>query len=155
VAKKKDENGNGSMLEFPCTYKNLNVGDKTCRLGVGVAKLRRPGDDGLTLAQVDGQLLGMRLTGKLIAKAQQDSHPDQGSLEGMESDYEIEASVDVGGFSVKEDSLSLGFTFMRKSVDVAQLAEFAKKPGRVIISGIEEIPEDQKAAATSGDSEDE
>lgn len=136
MARKSKESGqgNGAVLDIPVAFGNLSVGDKTCRLGVTIDR----GTLGVTAC--DNKLCERRLTGKIVAKPA-DSQVDQGSLTGMEDDTVVPGVFDVKGFSVTGDNLSLGLTFAIKSVDISELAHFAKRAGRLIVEESEELPD--------------
>ena len=154
MAKKmaKDENG---QLEFPVNYGNLNIGAKTCKISVSVNRLRRPGDDGLTIAQAESNLLEKRLNGKLVAKFNRKDSPDQGQLGGMEDDLEFDGTFDVKSIAVKGTSVGFSLTFAKESIDVAEISHFAKKPGRIVILSAEEIPAAQSKKGVKEDDDDE
>lgn len=142
MAKKAAEVDN--MLDLAVSFGNLNVGDKTCRIGCSVAR------KDLKLTVADKQLCEKRLAGCLISKA---GNPDQPTFDGMNDDLEIEGVFDVKGFNVSGEHISFGLTFAIKSIDVAMMAHFAKREGRLMVKSIEEIPEESKADSNGDDSE--
>lgn len=145
MAKKKAPS---SVLELPVSFGNVSIGDKTARIGVTVDR------SNITVKKADDSICEKRLTGQIIAKPNGEA-PDQGRLQGMErlGDSELDATFDVKGFSVTKDALSFGLTFLLGSVDVAELASFAKREGRLIIEDAEEIPE--PAPLLNGEAEEE
>ena len=94
----------------------------------------------MTISAADKNLCDMRLTGSLIAKPPGDQE-GQGRLAGMDADLQLQGIFDVKGFSVHTDSLSFGLTFNINGIDRGTLSEFAKRDGRLLIHGVEDIPE--------------
>lgn len=136
---KPEKNGvtTGPMLEIACSYANVNIGDKTARLGISTSR------GNLTVSQADKQLCGKRLTGKLLAR-RGGGGSDQQSLPGAEDDIEIQAVFDVKGFGVTGKNISFGATFALASIDVETLAHFAKTSGIVYILEAADIPEGEE-----------
>jgi hypothetical protein len=122
-----------ALLDVPCEFKNVNIGDKTARIGVAVDR----GE--LSVTDADKKLCEQRLSGRIVAKPP-GSHGDQGALDGMEDDQIIDAVFDCKGYGVSSDSISFGLTFMLASVDIATLSHFAKRGGRLIVNEAEDLP---------------
>lgn len=123
-----------AVLDLAVSYGNVNIGDKTARIGITVAR------SVLKVTVADKQLCEKRLAGCMVAKR---GNPDQPTFNGMEDDLELTVMFDVKGFNVSADHISFGLTFALKSVDVQTLAQFAKREGQLIITSIEAIPEDE------------
>lgn len=134
------------LLDLPVSFGNVSIGDKTANIGVTVDRAD------LTPTRADKELCEKRLTGRIVAKPVGD-HPDQQTFEGMEADTELGGIFDIKGFRVNKDSIALSLTFSLGSVDVAGLAGFAKKSGRMLVSGSEEMP--SKDDSEEGDDADE
>lgn len=134
MAKKKPESD--ALLELPVSFGNLNVGDETARLGVSVSR------GALTVSQADKHLCGKRLTGEILARTN-GAQADQGALPGLVDDITVEGVFDVGGFTASPKKIGFGLTFLLSASDVTQLARFARREGRVTITGIENIPDDE------------
>lgn len=125
-------------LEIPVAFGNLNVGDKTARLGITISR------GNMTPSKADKTLCGRRLSGKIVAVpegVQAENEP----LPGMEGDIEVKGIFDVKGFGVTSKHITAGLTFAIKGMDVAELAHFAKREGRVVVDKIEEIDEEEES----------
>jgi hypothetical protein len=127
-----------AILDIPVAFGNVNVGDTTARLGCSSGR----GTGGLTITQADRNLCGKRLKAKILARTSGGS--DQGSLPGAEADPEIEAVFDVKSFNVSGKHIGFGLTVQINSINISTLTHFAKREGRLAISEIADIPEDQK-----------
>jgi hypothetical protein len=146
MAKKKPAN-NGDVLDLIVSYGNLNAGDKTARIGVTVSR------DKLAISKAEKQFCEKRLACCLVM-APDGAHPDQGSLNGMMDDIELEATFDVKSIRFSADEISFGLTGALGSLDVSTLAKFAKKQGRLIVNDVSEIPEVDRKSAAAGEKDD-
>lgn len=123
-----------TILEVPVEYGNLNVGDDAISVKINVSR------SALSLAKADKIFCGHRLTMSLYAQ-EDGADPDQGALPGMDCLMELTGiMVDSKSFHVKTKTIGIGLTFSRKDVDVGQLAKFAKKPGKVVVEAVAELP---------------
>ena len=64
-------------------------------------------------------------------------------LPGMEADkiaHKVDASCDAKQYAVTPHLFTFGLTFARSSIDVGELALFAKKPGRLRVYESISIP---------------
>lgn len=128
-----------TLMELPVQWSNVNIGDETCRLG---AKVDRTS---LTVAAADRNLCGKRLIATIVAAAG-NSNPEQSSLPGVDADTELVGVFDVKSFAVSRKRIAFGLTFALASVDVKELAGFAKRSGKLIIDRVEDIPKDEAGA---------
>ena len=135
MAKKKIE-PNGTMLKASCSFGGVSVGDKTARIGVSIER------EHLTLKTADDILCDRRIQGKIISLPA-GSQSDQGALPGMDEEIELDGIFDVKGLSHNSKHISFGLTFMLKGLDVGGLALFAKRNGRIEITGSEEIGDEE------------
>lgn len=136
MAKKKD--AEAPILELPVSFGNVNVGDKTARVGVTVPRTS------LSVSSADKNLCGKRLTVHLLARAG-DGQAGQESIPGLEgADLELSGVADVKGFGVGPKTISAGLTFSIESIDVPTLARMAKRDGVVTVVGIQDIPEGEQ-----------
>lgn len=134
MAKAKDKPASGVQLEIPCSFGNVNVGDETARISIRISR------QSLTLAKADSIFSGKRITGTILARAG-GGGPDQESLPGIEDDIEITDTFDVSSFGVSAKRISTGLTVAINSVDVGELAHFAKRDGRLTVRSVGEIPD--------------
>lgn len=131
MSKAKDQE---TVIEIPVTFGGLSVGDKMCRIGMSVSRAS------FTPAKADKHLIDKRLSVKLIA-VPGGANGDQPSLPGLDNDREVAAVGDCKGYSATGMKLSFGLTFMLASVDVETLSHYPKRDGRLVVTGIEDIPE--------------
>ena len=108
----------------------------------------------LTVAQADKRMCERRLKGSIEARPAGE-HPDQGTLDGMDGDAQIDGVFDVKGFSISKDSISLGLTLALASVNVGNLAHFAKRSGKLTVLESEALPDTEKKGEDDGDDEEE
>lgn len=135
MAKKK---GKSYVMELAVTFGNVNIGDKTARIG---ATCGRPA---LSLTQADKNLCDRRLIGSIV-KLAGNGEPDQNTIPGLDgNEWEVEGAFDVKGFNVSKKAISFGLTFAIESIKVEDLAHFAKAKGVIRIDEIGEIPEEEK-----------
>lgn len=143
MAKKKE-----AVLELPVSYSNVNIGDKTARVGVKVHRAN------LRPTQADTQLCGKRLTGRLLARAA-GAQAEQQSLPGADQDVQLEGTFDVMGFTVTPKTIGFGCTFSLESIDIEKMAHFAKREGMLYIDTVAEIPEEERPEKKGKDEEEE
>jgi hypothetical protein len=136
--RKKDEPEPASGRQIPVKYSNVNIGDKTGRIGLSVHR------GNMTVAEADRTLCDKRLHVRLLARPE-GSQAEQEGLPGLEADVELEAVCDVKGYGVTSRSISFGLTFMLKSIDLTLVPQFAKHEGMLTILAAGEIPEDSPA----------
>lgn len=138
MAKKKAEETATPILELAVSFGNVNVGDKTARVGVTIPR------SSLSVSSADKNLCGKRLTVHLLARAG-GGQADQESIPGLEgADLELSGVADVKGFGVGPKTISAGLTFSIESIDVPTLARMAKRDGVVTVVGIQDIPEGEE-----------
>src|SRR5262245_51049243 len=122
------------VLELPCEYGNVGIGDKTCRIGVSVDRAK------LKLKTADDNLCCHRLTLKMIGVPPGDDPEQKRMFDDLQ---DMDGIADIKGFGVSQGSISFGLTFSKADVDLKQLGGFAKRSGRLEIFGVEEIPDDE------------
>lgn len=137
-----------ALLEIPVSFGSVNIGDKTCRIGVIIARSRE-----LSITVADRNLVEKRLAGKIVARPSGEN-ADQGRLAGMDDvgNETLEGTFDVKGINVSKDFISMGLTFALASIDVSVLAHFAKRSGHLIVNEFEDLPDKPEK---NGDGEDE
>ncbi len=124
------------VLDLPVSFKGVSFGDKTARVGVALDRTSVK----LKLSDFDKNLCDKRLTGTIKSKPSETD--GQGRLEGFDGLLEVNGTFDVKGFKVSSNSIDFGLTFSLKDLDRATFSEFAKVGGRLIVTGVEDIPED-------------
>lgn len=121
------------LLEIPCEYGSVSIGDKTCRIGLTVSR----GD--LELSRADKNICGRRLAGRILARSS--GGPNQESLPGLDQDSQVDGVFDVKTISINREYLSFGLTFSRADVDTESLAQFPKREGVFYVQESMSIPE--------------
>lgn len=135
-------------LEVDVQFGGVSIGDETARVGVKFDRAR------LTLDQADEFLCGKRLTGRIEVCAPGEAE-GQSSLPGMEDERpHLDGTFDVKRFGVGLKEISCGLTFSLGSIDVRELARFAKKNGRLLIADAEFLPDDSETDESEGDESD-
>lgn len=114
-------------------FGNVSVGDSTARLGVKIPR------EAIPLQEADRIFCGKRLWGTVSLGEPGDA--DQSRLPTMEDNVplSIEDAFDTKQLSVKPNEYSVGLTFNIKSIDIAELCQFAKKSGSVSIVSVKEL----------------
>lgn len=134
-------------IELPVSFGNLNIGDKTARLGVVVPRTA------LTITKADNVLCGHRLTCVLVGRAA-GAQSEQESLPGVEDDLETTVVADVKTFGVAGKTIAFGLTVSLPDVDLKTLTQFPKRHGLLRVTSVSDIPE-ESAADEGGEDDDE
>jgi hypothetical protein len=138
MAKKRTAEGNGKpagKLTLPVGYGNVTIGTETARLGITISR------SNLDAATADRNLCGRRLTGKIIA-VPKGHRGDERPLPGFDDTREIEGVFDVKSIGLTTKVIRAGLTFSLDKLDVPTLAAFAQRDGRIVITEITAIPDD-------------
>jgi hypothetical protein len=132
MARKKETPEAVAALDLPVSFSNVSIGDGTARVGIQIDRAK------LTISKADQNLCGRRLTGKLIAGGVGDA-PGQTYLPGTKLP-ELVGIFDVKSFSVNKKRIGAGLTFILEGLDLGLIAKFAKRSGRLVVNGVEDIP---------------
>lgn len=127
---------------MPVAFSNVSIGDETARIGVKIDRAN------LSIESADEILCGKRCEVKIELGTQDDASGQQyieGTVEA------IEATVDIKRYSVSPKAISAGLTFALSEVEPRALAPYAKGKGRLLVTKIEDIPEDDEES--EGDEE--
>lgn len=122
-------------LTIPCSFGDVSIGEATCRIGVNVAR------SALKLNVADAQVCGKRLVGSIVSLPGNDN-PEQGQL--IKDEITVGAAFDVKRVSFNKKFISFGLTFSIESVNIEDLAHFAKRAGRIEADDIQDIPAEEK-----------
>lgn len=116
-------------------FGGVSIQDVTCR--VGAIKIDR---ERMSLERADDLFANRRLIGRIVL-----GHADDaaGQIELFDGDIAVYGAFDVKGFRVTASEFGISLTFSRADIDVAQLSQFAKADGRLQISEVADIPEDE------------
>ncbi len=128
----------GAGLEIPVSFGNVSFGDHTASVSCKASR------SNLSVTQADRSLCGKRLTGTILARPE-GSGSDQPGLLGTDGDLEVAGVFDVDGFGVKTVNISFTVSFSLKDIDRATFSEFAKRNGRIEISEIASIDDEEES----------
>lgn len=129
----KKRSGAEVVFEVPVSFGTVSIGDRTARIGISVDR------QFLKVSRADQVLCGHRLTGKLIAGQNGDTEGQNTLVNDF--DPELTGTFDVKSFSASPKAISCGLTFNLEDIDVSNMAHFAKRVGKVVVDGVEELPE--------------
>lgn len=134
VAKKHE-----AVMELPVSFGNVNVGDKTARLGISIDREHMK-----NLKDADRSLCGRRLTGSITVAPAGDQE-GQGTLPGMEDlgKIKLDGIFDCKSLNVSPKAIGTGLTFNLKGLDISTLTHFAKRQGLLTVLTVEDLPEDE------------
>jgi hypothetical protein len=127
---------NGSKLSVLVQFGDVGIGQETARVGVTIDR------SALDLMTADQCFCGKRLIGKIILGRKDDSDGQGKLIE--DTDYEVDGAFDVKGINVKPGKISAGLTFSLASINVSELAKFAKGSGRMVVNEVQELPEPEE-----------
>jgi len=123
-------------LEVDVQFGGVSIGDETARVGIKIDRGR------MSVEEADEFLCGKRLTGRIEVCAPGEQQGQQ-SLPGMKDTRpHLDGTFDVKRFGVSLKEISAGLTFSIASIEVSELAKFAKKNGRLTITAAEFLPDD-------------
>jgi hypothetical protein len=113
------------VIEIPCEFGQVSIGDGTCRIGVSVNRER------MNLKQADHFFAGSRLMIDVVVdpNSEKDTAGQQ-VMEGVEGKH-TKSTVDVKGFRVTTTHITTGLTFKREEIDLVDLADFANCNGKL------------------------
>lgn len=119
--------------ELRVEFGNVTIGDQTARLGVKIAREELP------LADADRLFCGRRIWG--VVSLAEPGDEDQQRLPTMEDNRPstIEDAFETKQLGVRPNEYSIGLNFNLKSIDVQELARFAKKSGTVAVVSVQDI----------------
>lgn len=135
MAKKAAKNS----LDFGVDFGQLSIGKTTANLG---CKISRHGSN-LSLTEAEKTFCERRLSCEIILKRPNEDDDQQKLIDDM--DHQIDSICDVKRMGVKLDTYSIGLAMNINEVDVATLACFANRPGRLIVKEVTDIPDDSGA----------
>lgn len=134
VAARKNGKHVETVLDVPVSFGSLSIGKATCRIAITIDRAS------LNVVAADEAFCGHRLNGKVVLGARRDS-PGQEKM-WDDTDFEVAGAFDVKRVSLSADSTSTGLTFSLADVNIADVAEFSKGVGRLVVYEIGAIPED-------------
>lgn len=129
------------ILQMPCQFNNVSVGEKTASISCSVDRSR------LKVTVADRNLVGRRLEVKLLGIPRGDE-PEQKRM--FDDAEQLDGVMDVNGFTCRLKQLSFTASFKLAEINVTTLCAFAKKSGRIDVYSVGKIPDDE-----DGDEEEE
>lgn len=138
MAKTRGRKADPNAVTLGVSFGGVSFGDKTARLGVTISRGQ------MTAPQAEKNLCERRLKVRIRAAANS-NNGDQESLPGMEGeDSEMEAIVDIKGYSAGGKSFGCGLTFLNDDRAKENLPAFAKREGQLVILENSELPENEQ-----------
>lgn len=131
-----------NLLDLPVSFGGVAIGENTARLGL---KINR---ESLNIVAADEALCGRRLTGSVQLGGNSDS---PGQTKMFETDSTVSGTFDVHRFGVAPKHYTTGLTFVLAEIDVSELAKFSKGEGRLIVSAITELDQDDSDTGETDD----
>jgi len=125
----------GKLLDLTCSFGGVAIGDKYARIGVLIDRAQ------LKPNEADKHLCGHRIAVRLLAVPNGDSADDERLFDDAK---DLEAIADVKRYAVTPKEISIGLTFTIEDVDLADLAGFAQRGGKLMIDSSEKLPEEEK-----------
>ena len=123
------------VLDVACEFGSVGIGDGIARLPCRFSR------SVLTIDTADKCLCGKRLVGRVLILPA-DSDPGQTYLDGMDITHELKGSFDVKRFGVSLKNITASLSFSIASIDIAELASFASRTGRLVVDLLQDIPTD-------------
>ena len=124
-----------TVLEVPVQFAGISIGPEVARLGTTISR------DECELEEADRIFCGRRIEVDVVLGKRTDA---KGQTKMWESDRTISGVADVKGIGVGPDTYRIGLSFGKHDVDLAELSEFAKGAGKLVVYGVAEIPEKAK-----------
>lgn len=131
-------------LDIPVKFSGVSIGKATARLGCSINRER------LNIMSADDFLCNHRLIGRVVLGHADDTNGQAQFWEDV--DHSVGGAFDVKGFSVTTKALSVGLTFSLNDIDVEDLSKMAFGEGRLVVSEVQEIPEDEDDFESSRES---
>jgi hypothetical protein len=128
--------------KLPVKFKNLSVGDTIATLGVSIDR------DRVNIDFCEEAFCGKRDLVRILIGPGAD--PDQGIL-WDDVQFDVEAHADIKKYSVTPKLISIGLAFLIDSIDIEDLAHFAKKEGTLFIVKVLGDAKDAKGPDDDGD----
>jgi hypothetical protein len=125
-----------SKLSVIVQFSNVSIGQETAKVGVQIER------SVLDLLAADEYLCGKRLVGKIILGNRNDANGQGKLIE--DTDFEVPGAFDVKGINVKPSKIGAGLTFSLASINISELAKFAKGAGRMVVDEVQELPDDEE-----------
>lgn len=137
--------GRQKIRKFPVTFRNVNLGQKTAKVGIVVER------GNMTLEEAAELFVERRLMGEIVLGANGDGDGQKHLVDDLERT--IKGSMDVTRFGVGADNFTAGLTFNKNEVDVSELSHFTKGQGRLVIKRADDIPAGASVSVLDEDDE--
>lgn len=143
MAKKKSD----AVLTLPVKYGKVSIGENAASVPITVQLTD------LSLNTAYKQLCGKRITGQIMARSG-GAQAKQESLPGLKNaDLEIEGAFDIKSFKFNKKQIGTTISFSLESINIEDLAHFAKREGILTALGIDDIPEKEAGDEDEEDKE--
>lgn len=123
-----------ALLELGVDFSTVSIGKKTASIGVSFAR------EAIELPKADEHFCERRLSCCIIGKPR-GWDADEQALPGMEEDVELHGVADVSGVRFTSKQYTIKLSFNLNAIDVATIADFAKRAGRLVVNEVAELPE--------------
>jgi hypothetical protein len=122
-----------TQLDVPVSFGNVSIGENTAGISVKIDR------KSLNPVAADELLCGRRVEAK-IAAGTTEADPDQPLLFD-DLDYQLAASFEVKGYSVRPKYIRATLNVILADIDVEVLGHFAKRQGRLVVFEVGELEE--------------
>lgn len=127
----------GEGFDVGCDFGGVSLRKQVVTFGVKVSRTE------MTLADVDKRLCAKRLTGKLVLGGRS-AAPNQAVLPGMEGEaHSVEGVFDVKRYGVNLTEYAFSLSFSVGSVDANECQKLCSSAGRLVVSHVEDLPDDE------------
>lgn len=129
-------------LDLPCKFGGVSFFDGTASVPVEVSF------DDITLAQAFEGLCQRMLTGRITTKGLNTT--DEQQISGMESEeIAIHEIFNTAALSITKKRVKFTMSFSKARIEEHELAQFAEKAGRFIVTQIADLPSKEKTKAST------
>ncbi len=126
----------GEGFDIGCDFGVVSLRAQVITFGMKVSRTE------MNLDEVDRRLCCKRLTGKLV-RGGRSAAPNQALLPGMEGEaHSVEGAFDVKRYGVNANGYTFSLSFSAGSVDANECQKLANSAGRLIVSHVEDLPDE-------------
>lgn len=144
MAKKK---ATKEVLNVAAHFANVSIGDQVASIGVKIER------SSLTVEKADEVLCGRRLAASVLVLPTGEDVSQKTAFDKGDR-HEIEGTFDVKSFRVSPKNITATLAFALNEIEPSELGHVAQKSGRLIVNGLESLPEKVKKAPTDSEEDD-
>jgi hypothetical protein len=134
----------GEGFDIGCDFGVVSLRAQVITFGMKVSRTE------MNLDEVDRRLCCKRLTGKLV-RGGRFAAPNQALLPGMEGEaHSVEGAFDVKRYGVNANGYTFSLSFSAGSVDANECQKLANSAGRLIVSHVEDLPDEDDGEDDEG-----